>query len=88
MGAATAPEFGSFDTWADVLAHVRAGLTTYYQAPMDYRPVHVACRAGIRKSQTITVFPPAGSGADVFRADSAHLSRFRYRLQAQPAPEV
>lgn len=82
MGASIPATFGSFDTWADVLAHVRAGLAVYYQAPMDYRPVKIRARA--LGNHKIRVYPPS-SDVDVFTADSGHLPRFRRQLQA---PEV
>lgn len=78
--SARAPQFVPFVTWSGVLGHVRAGGEVYYWAPLDYLPARVSCHAF--KNGKIKVYPPAGSGADAFTADSAHLDRFYFRRQS------
>lgn len=72
----TADGYSTFETWTEVIAHVTDGCTTYYQAPLDYRPVKVYAKASLN---VIRITPPAGSGADPFTADENHLGRFRFR---------
>lgn len=66
--------YESFQTWAQLTDHVRAGYRLWYQAPLDYRPVLVT--AVLRKDGKVRVTPPY-SNADPFTADSGHLDRFR-----------
>lgn len=68
--------FLSFHTWADVLAHVTAGLPIYYHAPMDYRPFRIQI-ARIYKNGKVRVAKPH-MACDGFTADAAHLDRFRH----------
>lgn len=71
-------EYISFASWQDVLLHVRKALPTYYQAPLDPKPVRVT--ATLRRGQKVHVVPPSLSGADPFIADAGHLERFRFRI--------
>ena len=73
--------FLSFVTWEQVLTHVSQDRPIWYKAPFDYQPVRVNCLRWSRKS--VRVLPP-GLDADPFTADADHLSRFRYRQEAQP----
>lgn len=66
----------SFQAWPEVIAHVKAGLPLFYQAPMDRYPVSI--RAKVRGS-TLRVHPPT-SAADAFTADEKHLDRMRFDL--------
>lgn len=61
-----------FDSWDDVLAHVRAGLPIYYQAPLDSRPIRIGAAVRVHlsplpgalnrweKTYTVRVTPPFG----------------------------
>lgn len=73
--------YRTFETWPTLLAHVRACLPVYYQAPMDPRPVRVRVQfLGSRfltgEYKQIRVFPPSHD-CDPFTADAGHLDRFR-----------
>lgn len=69
-----AADFVSFDSWDQVLEHVRARKPTWYQAPMDHRPVKISVAvAGVH---TVRVIPPSRD-VDPFTADLGHLNRFR-----------
>lgn len=71
--------FGTFSSWQDVIAHVRAGKEILYHAPMDWRPVIVRCH--VRPSEPdIVQVDPRTMDADPFGADSGHLTRFRRRV--------
>ncbi len=75
--------FQSFDTWAAILEHVRAEQPIYYQAPLDYRPVHVLARCGRGTLPDVVHVTPLPFGtADPFWADAGHLSRFRQQVRA------
>lgn len=65
----------TFATWSDVLAHVKAGNPTYYQALMEFRPFRViASTRGVRPARVrVTPF----FDADAFWADCHDLGRFR-----------
>ncbi len=63
-----------FETWAQLLDHVRAGYRLHYQAPMDVRPILVT--AVIRQDGSLRVTAPY-SDVDPFTADGRHLDRFR-----------
>ncbi len=72
-----------FAIWAEVLAHVAAGQPIWYQAPLDYRPVHVQAvlyrhwrGRHVQKPTKVRVYPPS-SDCDPFWADAGHLDRFR-----------
>ena len=69
-----ANDYRPFETWAQLLDHVRAGYRLLYQAPLDFQPVTVT--AVIRKDGKLRVVAPF-SDADPFTADAGHLSRFR-----------
>ena len=64
-----------FNTWSELQAHIAAGLPLWYQAPMDYRPVHIEAVL-LPRTGNIRVFPPTDD-ADPFVADVDHLPRFR-----------
>lgn len=79
-----------FATWAEVMAHARAGKPLYYRAPLDVRAMrftqhapggHVLCTY-IARARTIRMWPPGSTGrgryrtSDPFTADASHLSRF------------
>ena len=70
-------EYCSFASWTDVLLHVRKALPIYYQAPLDLQPVRVTATIWRKR---VRVQPP--SAADLFVADAAHLSRFRFKVPA------
>ena len=78
------PEYATFDTWDQLLEHIRAGFPGCYHAPVDVRPYRV--NVGAFKNGKIRVYPLGGT-ADRFTADAAHLGRFRREL-AQVRPEV
>ena len=67
-------DYRGFQTWADLLAYIRAGYKVFYHAPMDYRPAVV--QTAIRKDGKVRVTPVYGA-ADPFTADKGHLGRFR-----------
>ena len=77
----------NFETWDDVLHHVRQGLPIYYQAPLDAKPVLIGAAVRVHvasigldrweKTYTVRVTPPHWSDTDPFSADSGHLERFR-----------
>jgi hypothetical protein len=64
-----------FDTWDDVLVHVKLGLPVWYHAPLDVRPVRVQATAR-PKGRTVRVTPPTRDD-DPFTADAGHFDRFR-----------
>ena len=76
-----AKSFAGFASWRDVLDHVASGAPTYYQAPLDYRPVLVA--AELRSRGRVRV-DPLSRDADPFTADHKHLDRFRREVSANP----
>ena len=63
-----------FETFAQLIDHVRAGYQLFYQAPLDYRAALVS--AVIRKDGNLRVYP-IYRDADPFTADPGHLPRFR-----------
>lgn len=69
-------KFDSFDTWDEVLTHVESGARTYYQAPLDYRPIPITAKVR-RHSKKVWIIAPPSSDYDAFYADAAHLDRFR-----------
>ena len=71
--------FLSFHSWAEVLAHVNAGLPIYYHAPLDFRPRRITI-ARVYKNGKIRVAKPAAD-VDPFTADATHLDRFRYLVE-------
>jgi hypothetical protein len=75
----SARSFVGFASWPDVLAHVRAGRATWYQAPLDARPVRVRVR--LVGSRSVRVEPPS-TDADPFVANVDHLSRFKREERA------
>lgn len=75
--AAGSPTFATFETWAEVLAHVSADRPIWYQAPLDWRPVRVECHL-LRGGQRVRVVPPSAD-VDPFTADAGHLQRFKYQ---------
>jgi len=76
-----AKSFAGFASWRDVLDHVASGAPTYYQAPLDYRPVLVAAEPRSRGRVRVD---PLSRDADPFTADHKHLDRFRREVSANP----
>lgn len=64
----------TFGTWAELLDHIAAGYTLFYQAPLDYNPAQVSVVE--RRDGQLRVTPIYRS-ADPFTADTGHLDRFR-----------
>jgi hypothetical protein len=85
-------KFARFETWAAVVAHCKAGLPLYYQAPFDRSPVRVDYKLPTRKPRGSMVggdgwkecirIIPCTNDADPFVAFMDHLSRMR-RLAAE-----
>lgn len=69
--------FESFQSWQQLLDHIKAGYALWYQAPLDHTPVQVS--ALLRRTGQLRVSPMWHSDADDFLADMGHLSRFRRR---------
>ena len=66
----------TFESWAQLIDHIRAGYQLWYHAPLDYRPQLVT--AVVRRDGKLRV-APVYSNADSFTADTGHLSRFLRR---------
>lgn len=67
--------FIPFSSWFDVLLHADAGLTLYYQAPLDTAPRPVLVRKAFKNGKL-----RLDAGEVVFTADMAHRERF-YRCR-------
>lgn len=67
-----------FASWADVLSHVNAGHSVWYQAPLNTRPLRVRI-ARVFKNGKLRI-DPLSNQADNFTADAEHLDRFRKRV--------
>ncbi len=76
--------YKGFDSWEQLIAHVKAGAWTFYHAPMDLRPVRVKAKTH-GEGLTIRVIPYGA--ADPFTADRGHFDRFK-RLGGTPIVEV
>lgn len=66
-----------FDSWPDLLAHIRAGGSVRYHAPLDVRPVSVLATVRGRTDRAKVRVIPCSRDADPFWADAGHLDRFR-----------
>ena len=85
-------KFEKFETWQAVVAHCKAGLPLYYQAPLDSHPVRVDYSLPKRKPRGSMVggdgwkecirIKPLSPDADPFVAFMDHRSRMR-RLAAE-----
>lgn len=67
-------ERAPFATWADLLAHVKAGGDVYYGAPLDRSPTLVSVDR-VYKNGKIRIAKPSRD-VDAFTADAGHLPRF------------
>lgn len=74
-------ELVKFDTWQEVLEHVRAQKPVWYQAPLDRTPMRLSYKVpehyGVRIQGNAVRIQPPKYAADPFRADDRHLDRFR-----------
>lgn len=61
--------------WQDVIAAAKEGKHLWYQAPLDFRPVRVACEVRGKNPQKVRVIPPTRD-CDPFWADEGHAERF------------
>lgn len=64
----------TFDTWTQVLAHVKAGRPTWYRAPLDLLPTRVFVRVVVAGRVRVDA---RAFDCDPFDADADHLARFR-----------
>jgi hypothetical protein len=75
-----------FNSWPELLTHVRAGRAVWYRAPLDNNACLV--RAVARPmGRTVRVRSFSGGRGrvapfDPFTADSAHLERFRHNVES------
>ena len=67
-------DYQTFNTWREVLEHVRSGAQLYYHAPFDLEPAMVGAKT-VRGGKVRIV--PRTSDADAFTADRKHLDRMR-----------
>lgn len=70
------PAFKNFNSWVDLLDHLRAGNPVWYQAPLDRFPSKVSAYF---KGKRIRVIP-WGRDCDPFLANEDHLDRFRRQV--------
>lgn len=66
--------YAPFQSWDQLLDHIRAEYPLFYHAPMDQRPAMVS--GVLRKDGKVRV-SPFSNEADPFTADIGHLDRFR-----------
>lgn len=64
-----------FESWADVLAWIKADGELWYHAPMDPSSRKM-CVVKVYKNETIRIDPET-SDADPFTIDATHLDRCR-----------
>lgn len=63
-----------FESWEQLIDHIKAGYLLWYQPPLDYYPCQV--NAVIRRDGKVRV-NPIYRGSEPFTVDQGHLSRFR-----------